>query len=615
MSEAGPLVSVIVVCWNSEDVIGCCLEQLFAQDYNNFEIILVDDGSQDTTVEVAEEALGSGRLTIVRGILNRGCPHARNLGLLHAKGEIIAFIDSDGFAAPSWLSQIVAAFQDATVGGVASTVFMEANPLVLNGAGGTANRQGWAADLSMNIPYQRAKLVTEALYPMGCGMAVRRSAVDRVGLFDDRMLNYYDDVDYGIRLWRAGYRVVVARDAWIDHGFGHSGGDSPGKQLLCEQHRMRVVLKHTPARAIARWTVHEAFALMRSPWPRRELKYKAIRWNARHLTSTLSDRRHLRHAPPVPKRLLDPSWGEGFPIGVPQLVRPCPADAKNSIDMTDPEVEQQLPYGWFPAEKIQGHSYRWASLQAAALIRLEAPAKRLRLEYANAPVDIGAIDVEIRRLGSANPLVPVWVTRLPWQYLKRSFESHPVALPAGDYEVLFSSANAWSNPPYETRQLSFALASLSFEKSYDLLSGGVEMSSPWAEKQLVRGWYEAEQVNDLVYRWSGMHAVLVVRLPQGAYGAQLSYRLPPSPIGGVTVSVSRLYHRRAAWSTHIAWLDGDWHVAHFPLQLSAGDYLVSFDADMTWANEDGHDPSFSAENRSLGIAISALTFGEDIKAQ
>ena len=44
-------------------------------------------------------------------------------------------------------------------------------------------------------------------------MAVRRSALERVGPFDDRMLNYYDDVDYGTRLWRAGYRVVVAADA------------------------------------------------------------------------------------------------------------------------------------------------------------------------------------------------------------------------------------------------------------------------------------------------------------------------------------------------------------------------------------------------------------------
>jgi GT2 family glycosyltransferase len=71
------------------------------------------------------------------------------------------------------------------------------------------------------------EIVDEALYPMGCGMAVRRAAVDRVGTFDDRMLNYYDDVDYGTRLWRAGYRVTVAADAWIDHGKTKTGYEIP----------------------------------------------------------------------------------------------------------------------------------------------------------------------------------------------------------------------------------------------------------------------------------------------------------------------------------------------------------------------------------------------------
>jgi GT2 family glycosyltransferase len=611
VSGTSPLASVIVVCWNSADVIGRCLRQLLAQDFEDYEIIVVDDGSQDRTVEVAEESLGSGRLTIVRSPLNRGCPHARNLGLKHARGEVIAFIDADGFATPGWLGNIVTEFQaDPTVGGVASTVFMESNPLVLNGAGGIVNRQGWAADISMNVPYQRAEPVSEVLYPMGCGMAVRKAAVERVGPFDDHMLNYYDDVDYGIRIWRAGYRVVVADDAWVDHGFGHSGGDSPHKQLLCEQHRMRVVLKHSEKSSLPRWALHEIIATLQSSWPRRELKLKAMRWNLRELTSTLLGRWRLRGAPRPPDRLYDASWGEGFPTGVPKLVRPSPAQATSAIDMSDSDTETQLPYGWFPTERIHGRSYRWAGREAAALIRLERPAKRLRLEYAHVPVDTGGVDLAIRRLGGADPLLAVWTGTLSWQFKARSVENHPIALPAGDYEVVFATRRPWSDPPTESRELGFALASMSFERSFEPVPGDVDMGSPTIDGRLIGGWFGAEALGERIYRWSCGRAALLARLEHPADDAVLTYCLPPGPIGGVRVSVQRLHHDWAIWSTRLPWRDGDWREERLGLSLPAGDYVFCFEADAVWSNPDGADASLSPENRSLGIAVSSIAFGD-----
>jgi GT2 family glycosyltransferase len=608
--KAVPFASVIVVCWNAADVLGRCLDHLFAQDYADHELIVVDDGSQDDTVEVAEAASRKGEMTLVRSPRNRGCPSARNLGLHHASGEIVAFIDADGFAAPSWLRHIVESFdEDPTIGGVASTVFFDANPLVINGAGGIVNRQGWAADLSMNESYEHAEIASEALYPMGCGMALRRSALERVGPFDDRMLNYYDDVDYGTRLWRAGYRVVVAPDAWIDHGFGGAGGDSAQKRLLCERHRMRVVLKHASAGTLARWAVQEGRALTRAPAPRRALKIRATAWNLWHMPSVLATRWRLRRAPRVPDRLVDPSWGDGFPAGVPPLSIPRPETATSRIDMADPASSGRLLYGWFPAEAIDGRSYRWAGERAAGLIRLDAPAKRLRLDYAHVPVDIGGVDVSVRLVGSPDPLTPVWSTRLTWQYLARSIENHPLALSAGDYEVVFCAREGWSDPPLETRSLGFALSSMSFKESHEIPSGGLEMASPAVEEQLVNGWFEPERSPARGYRWASGHAAAVVRLSESASSARLSYCLPPADIGGLNLTLRSLDRRHPLWSTHLAWLDADWHEDTFQLELGAGDYLLSFDAEATWSNPEGRDPAFWGENRSLGFALSSLLFG------
>jgi GT2 family glycosyltransferase len=606
------LVSVIVVCWNAAEVLGRCLDQLLAQDYSNYEVIVVDDGSQDDTLEVAQAASSGGEVTIVRGPVNRGCPHARNLGLREAKGEIIAFIDADGFAAPGWLRELVAAFGvDTTLGAVASTVFFAANPLVINGAGGIVNRQGWACDLSINEPFEQAQIASEALYPMGCGMAVRRSAVERVGPFDDRMLNYYDDVDYGVRLWRAGYRVAVAADAWIDHGFGQARGDSARKQLLCERHRMRVVLKHAPMRTLAPWAAQEVRELRRAPAPRRSTKLRAMAWNVRHLPSVLGARKRLRRAPGAPERLIDRSWGDGFPAGVPPILLPRPQEATSAIEMADPRSEGQLLYGWFPAEHVRGRSYRWAGVQAAALVHLRTHARRLRLDYAHVPVDIGGVDVNIRRLGSSGSLSPVWSTRLAWQYMERAVENHPLSLPAGDYEVVFSAGQGWREPPLQTRSLGFALSMMSFEESYAIGSGGLDMASPDVEEQLLSGWYEAEQSAELSYRWASGHASVIVRLAAEASSARLSYRFPPGSSGGLNISARRVDDAEPVWSTRLAWREGEWQQEMLSLRLAAGDYVVAFEADAIWSNPGQRDPALPPENRSLGFALCSLSFATD----
>lgn len=602
------LASVIVVCWNSADVLGRCLKQLFAQDYSKREIIVVDDGSTDATLDVAEQASASGELRLVRSPRNRGCPSARNLGLQHASGEIVAFMDADGFATPQWLGEVVRAFgEDAQIGGVASTVFYDDNPLVVNGAGGIVNRQGWAADLSMNESYEHASLAVEALYPMGCGMAVRREALERVGPFDDRMLNYYDDVDYGTRLWRAGFSVAVAAGAWIDHGISADG--SARKRLLCERHRMRVAFKHTPLDGLVAWARWELRGLRAAPTAARIQKLRAIAWNVRHLPSVLAARRKLRDACEVPDQLIDETYGDGFPVGLPLRLKPAPELAAAAIDMAAPDASSQLLHGWFPAERVDGRSYRWAATSASALLHLDQPAKRLRLDYAHVPVDIGGIDLRIRRIGSADPLASVWQTHLAWQYLARSVENHPLELAPGDYEVLFDAARGWSDPPIETRSLGLALSSLSLADGFRVQAGGLDMSSLDVEQQLVSGWYEAEQgPSDDVFRWASGRAAAVIRLDVQAHSARLSYRLPPGAIGGVSVSVRPLATDEEAWSTRIHRQDDDWRQERFPVSLAPGDYLVVFDADETWSNPDRCVADAPAENRALGFALSGLTF-------
>ncbi len=604
--ESAPLASVIVVCLNAEKTLGRCLAHLFEQDHPNYEVIVVDDGSTDGTAPVAEAASSGGSLKLLRGKRNRGCPAARNLGLREARGEIVAFIDADGFAASDWLSRLTACFAtDPGIGAVASTVFFDENPLVLNGAGGTVNRQGWAADLSMNEPFEGAQLADEALYAMGCGMAFRRDSLARVGPFDDRMLNYYDDVDYGVRLWRAGYRLVVAGDAWVDHAAAI--GDSASKRLLCERHRMRVVLKNASARLLREWVENERRAWWDASLEARLRKLRALGWNLRHLRSALAfRRRHSGDAAP-PGQLTDPSWGDGFPAGIPPRVHPRPELARATVDMADTRSEASLLYGWFPPERVEGRSYRWAATRSAVLVSLDRPVSRMRIDFSHVPVDLGGVDVVLRRTGSSDPTEIVWRTRLLWQYIARSVENHPLRLSPGDYEVIFCARRGWSSPPAETRSLALALASVSFSEAPELPAGGLDMASPAVEEQLVSGWFEPELSDGRSYRWAGCEGRALVRAHELVRRSRIVYRMPPDVAGALTVTIRPRDGRDAIWSTSLPRVKGDgWHEAVLQSQLPPGDYLLSLEVERTWSNREAADPSLWPENRTLGFALSAF---------
>ena len=612
--ESAPLASVIVVCFNSQSTLDRCLRHLFDQDHPNYEVIVVDDGSTDGTAAVAEAASSEAPLKLVRAKRNRGCPAARNLGLLEAQGEIVAFIDADGFATPDWLSRLTANFAgDRRIGGVASTVFFEDNPLVLNGAGGTVNRQGWAADLSMNEPYEDAQLADEALYAMGCGMAFRREALACVGRFDDRMLNYYDDVDYGVRLWRAGYRLVVAGDAWIDHAAAID--DSASKRLLCERHRMRVVLKHAGARVLREWAENEVRAWWGATREARVRKLRALGWNLRHLRSVLAFRRRHSVDGAVPRQLRDPSWGDGFPAGVPPRAHPRPELARATVDMADARSDASLLYGWFPSERVDGRSYRWAATRSALLVRLECPASRMRIDFTHVPVDLGGVDVVLRRAGTADPSEVVWRTRLLWQYIARSVENHPLRLSPGDYEVGFRALRGWSNPPAETRSLALALASISFSDTSYLPMGGLDMASPAVESQLVSGWFESEQSEGRSYRWAGGEGRALVRAQGLVRSARIAYRIPPGLAAELVLEMRPSDGLEGHWGATLPRVEEDgWQEASIPLHLPPGDYVLSLKVERTWSNRGAADGSLWPENRALGFALSTFELlGEDVQ--
>jgi len=435
---SGPLASVIVPNRNGARVIDRCLRQLRAQDHDPFEIIVVDDASTDDSIQVAERHLDGERLTIVRSERHRGLGAARNLGLRHASGRHVAYIDADGFAAPDWLRQGVTRLEnDPSLGAVASLVFFDGNRTVLNGAGGTMNRYGYGSDCGFNEPLEYARLPREVVYPMGCGLIARRDALERVGGFDPLFTNYYDDAELGLKLWAAGYRVELAQDAWIDHGYGHSTEGSPQKWLFCERHRIRTVLKHYPLRSLPTWLAREAASVAGLPSLERARRRAAWSWNLAHLPSAALAR--ARSWPGAGRR--PPYAWDSFPVAAcTELSRPDTEQAQSRLRLdgiTDPGA---LIYGFYAPQSSEGRRFRWMTKHGALLIRTPREAHRVALDYMVA-LPSTQVAVELRPLDDQEC---VWRGELTGtdKPLSWAHAELPARLPPGTYVLALSVSQA-----------------------------------------------------------------------------------------------------------------------------------------------------------------------------
>ena len=103
------LLSVIVPVYRVEQYLHKCLDSLVNQTYRDLEIILVDDGSPDTCGAICDAyAARDGRIRVIHQE-NRGLSGARNTGLDHARGEFVAFVDSDDYLEQDMYAQLMAA--------------------------------------------------------------------------------------------------------------------------------------------------------------------------------------------------------------------------------------------------------------------------------------------------------------------------------------------------------------------------------------------------------------------------------------------------------------------------------------------------------------------------
>ena len=213
-----PNVSVIIVNYG-KGWLYRCLRSIIATEYpsSKLEIIVVDNASKD---DLASMGRAFPDVKLIRLSRNVGYAKAVNIGVEKSKGVYTAVLNNDVLVAPDWLRKLVDVLErDEKVAAVCPRKRSLLMPHILDGCGGAFNilGQGWDRGES-EVDVGQYSEVAEVTHPSGAIFLTRRKLSDEFGFFlNPDFFLLVDDVDFGLRCWKAGYRVVYTPDCIAYH--------------------------------------------------------------------------------------------------------------------------------------------------------------------------------------------------------------------------------------------------------------------------------------------------------------------------------------------------------------------------------------------------------------
>jgi glycosyltransferase involved in cell wall biosynthesis len=205
VESAKPFITVVIPTRNRADLLEDLLDSLADQTYpaDRMELIVVDNSSEDDTADVVKTFSDAAKFDVRYFVTNYKTPAgSRNFGTEHAKGGIVAFIDSDCVPAPQWLARLAEGFTDDSIGLVQGRT--RPNP----------TQQRHLFEKTINIPEEGAVYET-------CNIAYRKHLIEAVGGFSNEYEPFWpfggEDMDLAWKVKRAGHASVFADKAVVYH--------------------------------------------------------------------------------------------------------------------------------------------------------------------------------------------------------------------------------------------------------------------------------------------------------------------------------------------------------------------------------------------------------------
>lgn len=240
------MTSIIIPTYNGLSLLQSCVQSIRGCTPEAHEIIVVDNGSTDGTVEFCREA----GLTFASLPYNYGFPAACNVGLKMSRGEQLLLLNNDVIVTHEWLTRLLEGLhsgEDVGLIGPTSNRVSGRQQIKLGYRGITeyhAAAAGYTeANRGVRLPVSRL---------VGFCLLFRRTVMDKIGLLDERFSpGHYEDDDYCYRARKLGYRLLIARDCYVHH----MGSASFRKK---QQRSLKRLIAVNRKKFIRKWGVYPA---------------------------------------------------------------------------------------------------------------------------------------------------------------------------------------------------------------------------------------------------------------------------------------------------------------------------------------------------------------------
>lgn len=240
-----PLVSIIIVTFNSERYIKGCLKAVFETDYPSFEVVVVDNGSTDGTLKIVEERLP--KVKIIKSKKNLGYAGGNNLGAKKTTGRYLAFLNPDTRVTQDWLKPLVQLIKLPNIAACQPKIMLSQQKNLINLTGKTTHFLGfdWLTDYQMeDYPLSKKEITSFS----GSAVLIKKEIFQKLSGFDEDFFMYYDDGDLSWRMRLAGYKILLVPDSVVYHEYKYQPKEeyqkAKQKFYYLERNRLVTLIKN-----------------------------------------------------------------------------------------------------------------------------------------------------------------------------------------------------------------------------------------------------------------------------------------------------------------------------------------------------------------------------------